>query len=129
MKSTQSKRMRVPYRVAPYVIPSALEPVEELLIVSQTVTEDSVQSVRAFAARTGLKLAAYEVDEMCDQWMQDTIEPGLFAFPTAEGSSQVRAILSGLRKGSGPAAARLDHEVAAWLRRQGVVTVSPGVPH
>jgi len=127
-KSNPGMRLRVPFRVAPYVIPSALEPVDELLIVSQDVTADSVRSVRAFAARTGLKLVAYEVDEMCDQWMQDTIEPGLFAFPTAEGSRQARACLSGLRKGSGPSAARLDQQVAAWLRRQGVVTVAPGTP-
>ena len=127
-KSKDSMRLRVPFRVAPYVIPSALEPVDELLIVSQAVTADSVRSVRAFAARTGLKLVAHEVDEMCDQWMQDTIEPGVFAFPTAEGSGQARACLSGLRKRSSPAAGRLDHQVATWLRRQGVVTVSPGVP-
>ena len=127
-KSEPGMRLRVPFRVAPYVIPSALEPVDELLIVSQPVTADSVRSVRAFAARTGLKLVAHEVDEMCDQWMQDTIEPGLFAFPTAEGSSQARACLSGLRKGSGSSAARLDQQVATWLRREGVVTVAPGIP-
>ena len=60
--------------------------------------------------------------------MQDTIEPGLFAFPTAEGSSQARACLIGLRKRSGSSAGRLDHQVATWLRRQGVVTVSPAIP-
>ena len=87
-KPKTSQVLRVPFRVAPFVIPSALEPVEELLIVSQAVTTDSVRSVRAFAARTGIKLVVHEVDEMCDQWMQDTIEPGLFAFPTAEGSDQ-----------------------------------------
>jgi protein-arginine deiminase len=127
-KRNDSIRLRVPFRVAPYVIPSALEPVEELLIVSQEVTADSVQSVREFAARTGLKLIAYDVDELCDQWMQDTIEPGLFAFPTALGSRQARACLSGLRKGSGSAAASLDFEIATRLRRQGVVTVAPGIP-
>ncbi len=127
-KSQPSQRRRVPFRVAPYVIPSALEPVDELLIVSQEVTEESVSSVRAFAARRGLKLVAHEVDELCDQWMQDTMEPGLFAFPTAEGIVQARACLTGIRKGSGLAADALDHEVARWLRRQGVVTVVPGIP-
>ena len=126
--SENSMRLRVPFRVAPYVIPSALEPVDELMIVSQAVTADSVHSVRAFAARTGLKLVAHEVDESCDQWMQDTIEPGLFAFPTALGSSQARACLSGLRKESGSEAARLDYQVARRLRRRGVVTVAPAIP-
>ena len=128
-KSDDGKRVRVPFRVAPFVIPSALEPVDELLIVSQECTDDSVRSVRAFAARTGLKLVTHDVDEDCDQWMQDTIEPGLFTFPTAHGSSrQARAGLSGLRKGSGPSAARLDYQVATRLRRQGVVMVRAGIP-
>jgi protein-arginine deiminase len=127
-KADQTNRLRVPFRVAPYVIPSALEPVDELLIVSQPFTADSVESVRAFAAKTGLKLVALEVGEACDQWMQDTIEPGLFPFPIAEGSRQARACLTGLRKGSSPLAAKLDQDVASWLRRHGVATVTPGVP-
>ncbi len=127
-KSRPSKSMRVPFRVAPYVIPSSLEPVDELLIASQDITEESVSSVRVFAARRGLKLVAHEVDEPCDQWMQDTIEPGLFAFPTDAGIAQARACLTGLRRGSGSAAEALDQEVATWLRRQGVVTVVPGIP-
>ena len=127
-KSKAIPMVRVPFRLAPFVIPSALEPVDELLIVSQTVTADSVRAVRAFAARTGLKLVTHEVDDMCDQWMQDTIEPGLFAFPTAEGSEQARACLSGLRKLSRPSSAKLDNKVARWLRRQGVVTLAPAIP-
>ena len=126
--SKNSPRLRVPFRVAPYVIPSALEPVDELLIVSQPVTDDAVRSVREFAARTRVKLVVDEVDEMCDQWMQDTIEPGLFAFPTARGIGQASAGLTGLRKGSGPSAAMLDQQVAMWLRDRGVVTVAPGIP-
>jgi protein-arginine deiminase len=109
-------------------MPSALEPVDELLIVSQELTADSVDSVRAFAAKTRLKLVAHELGETCDQWMQDTFEPGLFAFPTASGSDQARACLSGIRKGSRPEAGRLDSQVAASLRRQGVVTLAPATP-
>jgi hypothetical protein len=127
-KSSESTRLRVPFRVAPFVIPSALEPVEELLIVSQDGTTDSVHAVEAFATRTGTTLVAPDVDELCDQWMQDTIEPGIFAFPVAEGSSQARASLTGLRKRSGPGSAGLDYQVATWLRLQGVVTVAPGSP-
>ena len=41
--------------------------------------------MQAFAARTGLTLVAPEVDEMCDQWMQDTIEPGRFRVPDRRG--------------------------------------------
>ena len=48
--------MRVPFRVAPFIIPSALEPVEELLIVSLPITAESVREVKEFAAKTGLKI-------------------------------------------------------------------------
>ena len=118
-KSERGRRQRVPFRVAPYVIPSALEPVDELLIVSQAVTVDSVRAVRAFGARTGLKVVTPEVDEMCDQWIQDTIEPGLFVFPTTEGSNQARACLSGLRKRSGPARPGLTTRLQAGSGARG----------
>ena len=128
MKSQPDHRVRVPFRVPPFVIPSALEPVEELMIVSLPVTHDAVQAVRAFAARTGLRLVVHEAVDGCDQWMQDTIQPGLFAFPTPLGPEQVRANLTGLRKGPKASAARLDYQVARSLRRLGVVTLSAGIP-
>ena len=122
--------MRIPFRVAPYVIPSALEPVDELLMVSQLVTADAVQVIEAFAVKAGVRLIAHEGDEPepCDQWMQDTMQPGLFAFPTARGAEQARGNLTGLRKETSEIAATLDYQVASWLRRQGVVTVVPGIP-
>ena len=127
-KAQQGQQVRIPFRVAPYVIPSALEPVDELMMVSQLVTDDAVREVESFAAKTGLKLVAHETDEPCDQWMQDTMQPGLFAFPTALGSEQARASLTGLRKESTGLAETLDYLIAKGLRRQGVVTVVPGIP-
>ena len=90
MTSQRGTRVRVPFRVAPFIIPSTLDPVDELLIVSHEVTVDPVRSVQEFAERTSLSLIAPEVDETVDQWMQDTIEPGIFAFPTSKGNSQAR---------------------------------------
>ena len=110
------------------VIPSALEPVEELLIVSLPLTADPVRSVAAFAAKSGLKLDALKADLPCDQWMQDAIELGVMAFPTAVGPEQARAALTGIRKESNRSAARLDYQIARRLRRHGVVTVAPGSP-
>ncbi len=127
-KPGQGKGVRVPFRVPPYVIPSALEPVEELMIVGLPITDDAVRGVRDFASRTRLKLVVHHVQDTCDQWMQDTIQPGLFAFPTERGTVQVRASLTGLRKESRASAARLDSLVTRWLRHQGVVTIVAGVP-
>ena len=84
-KAQSGRRVRVPFRVAPFIIPSALEPVEELLIVSLPITAESVREVKEFAAKIGLKIVDLEMDEPCDQWMQDAFEPGLFAFPTDTG--------------------------------------------
>jgi protein-arginine deiminase len=127
-KGQNGQRVRVPFRVAPFIIPSALERVEELLIVSLPITADAVREVKEFAAKTGLKVADLEMDEPCDQWMQDAFEPGLFAFPTVLGAEQARGSLTGLRKEARASAARLDDHVARRLRRHGTVTVVPGAP-
>ena len=79
--------------------------------------------MKGFAAKTGLKVFDFEMNEPCDQWMQDTFEPGIFAFPTALGGEQARASLTGLRKESRASAARLDFQVSRWLRRHGVATL------
>ena len=121
-------RIRVPFRVAPYLIPSTLDPVEELLIVSHPITADSVDAVQAFAASTALKLFRLETFKRCDQWMQDTIEPGLFPFPTVERTRQARAALTGIRKRSQRSPAELDQKMAERLRARDIVTVVPGVP-
>jgi protein-arginine deiminase len=60
--------------------------------------------------------------------MQDTIQPGLFAFPSGPGIEQTRANLMGLRRETSEIAATLDSQVANWLRRRSVVTVVAGVP-
>jgi hypothetical protein len=124
----RGKSLRVPFRVAPFVIPSAVEPVEELMIVSLPVTADAVRGVLAFSAKPSVKLVVHEVQGPSDQWMQDTIQPGLFAFPAAMGTEQARASLTGLRKESRASAAKLDYQVVRWLRRHGVVTVAAAVP-
>jgi protein-arginine deiminase len=127
-KAQGGQQVRVPFRVAPFIIPSALERVEELLIVSLPITAESVQAVKGFAATTGLKVIDLEMDEPCDQWIQDAFEPGLFTYPTSLGPEQARASLNGLRKEARASAARLDDHVGRRLRRHGVVTVVPGAP-
>jgi Protein-arginine deiminase (PAD) len=126
-KAQRGRHVRLPFRVAPFIIPSALDPVEELLIVSLPITDDSVSEVREFAEKTGLRVFDLDMSDPCDQWMQDTMEPGIFAFPTALGGQQARASLTGLRKEARTSAARLDYHAARWLRRRGVATVAPGI--
>jgi protein-arginine deiminase len=120
--------VRVPFRVAPFLIPSPLDPVERMLIVSHANTREAVKALEGFAHETGLKLYVHQAKPPCDQWMQDTIEPGVFAFPAAEGVRQAQAALSGLRKDFGSWSAALDQQVVERLREDGVITLAPGVP-
>ena len=124
----KDERVQVPFRVAPLLIPSALEPVEELMIVSEPITADAVRVVQSFATKIDVKLNVFMADVTCDQWIQDAFQPLLFAFPTPSGPEQVRAVLTGLRQNAGRAQARLDSQVARRMRRHGVVTVAPGLP-
>jgi protein-arginine deiminase len=118
--------VRVPFRVAPFLIPSSLDPVEELMIVAQAATTESVKALEALSAKTGLKLRVHTSKPDSDQWMQDTIEPGVFAYPAVGQVVQVRAVLTGLRQWFWKASAGLDREIAGRLRDDGVVTVVPG---
>ena len=127
-KSQSGTRLRVPFRVAPYVIPSALDPVDELLIVSQAITADSVRSVRVFTASTGLALVIPRSTSCATSGCKTRSNRVFSRFRPPRGSVKPPACLIGLRKRSGPASGRLDHQVATWLRRQGVVTVPPASP-
>jgi protein-arginine deiminase len=109
------------------LIPSPLDPVEQLLVVSDTGTASAVKALKAFAAETGVKLQVHKAKPPTDQWMQDTIEPGVFAFPAGANVEQARAAMFGLRRWFWNASARLDQQVAEWLREDGVVAVVPGI--
>lgn len=125
---TNAASHQVPFRVAPFIVPTSLDPVDEVLIVQQPTTANSVKALRAMMASTSVPLFALSKDEASDQWMQDAIEPGLFTFPTATGVEQARGVLSGLRKEFGANAAALDRQIAAELRERGTVTVAAGAP-
>jgi protein-arginine deiminase len=119
--------IKIPIRVAPFIIPSALDPVEEILIVAQEATEGAVKSMQAFAERSKIKLTVHDAQPPADQWMQDTIEPGVFAFPSAGALEQVRGALTGIRKGFRHSSAALDRQVFERLQRDNVVTIAAGV--
>jgi protein-arginine deiminase len=60
--------------------------------------------------------------------MQDTMEPGVFAVPSATGPTQRRGIMSGQRREFGAGAAGLDRQITDRLRERGHVTVMQSVP-
>ena len=119
---------RVPFRVAPFIIPCALETAEEVLIVSRANTADAVRDLKQWSDSTKIAVYTLEAQDPCDQWMQDTMEPGVFAFPSAAGLVQAPGIMSGQRREFGAGAAGLDRQIADRLAERGQVIVRQSVP-
>lgn len=121
-------KVRVPFRVAPFIIPCSLDPVKELLVVEMEDTAGAVKGLAAFAKETGVALHVLPGKTPCDQWMQDTIEPGVYAFPSAGETTLARGALTGLRAKFWNTAAGLDQQASDWLLETGVVAIVAGPP-
>ena len=119
---------RIPFRVAPFIIPCALEAADEVLIVARASTADAVKDLVKWSATTRIKVFTLDAQDPCDQWMQDTMEPGVFTFPAAAGVMQSRGVMSGQRREFGVGAAGLDRQIAERLRERGQVIVRQSVP-
>lgn len=126
--ATADKGCEVPFRVAPFLIPGPLDPVSEILIVSSEDTTAAVADLRKLADASGINLTVHEAPPPADQWMQDTIEPGVFVVPSQPEPAQSQAALSGVRSGFGEWASALDRQVTTLLDQRGVVTLAPGLP-
>ncbi len=114
-------------RVAPLILPSALDPVSDVLIVDRAETRPSVDGLKALAEKAAFNLIRHE-SKSGDVWMQDTIEPGVFTHPNFKAPMQVHAALTGLRKEFGRGAGELDAEVQQLLSKRRMVTVQAGEP-
>jgi hypothetical protein len=127
-RGAASKRTVVSFRVAPYIVPSTLEPVDELLVIAEPATAGVVEILRVVAARAKIKFSPIKPRHACAPWMQDTMQPGVFIFPTHDKTEQIQASLLAVRKELPTPAASLDRQVAELMRVRGVVTVKAGVP-
>jgi hypothetical protein len=117
--------VRVPVRVTPFIIPSPLDPVEQLLVVAMDETTEGVQDIKQFAANAKVNLYLHQAIQPCDQWMQDTIETGVFV---RSSRVQSRAALVGLRGEMAPRCAGLDKQIARWLVQAKTVMIEAGIP-
>jgi Protein-arginine deiminase (PAD) len=127
LQGADSTIARIPCRVAPFLIPSSLDPVADVLIVDRKETEAIVDAMKVQAARAGFRLVRHEAKGEADTWMQDTIEPGLFAYPTPDSPRTMNAALTGVRKQFSPGSNELDVQVREMLQSRGFLTVQPGV--
>ena len=119
---------RIPFRVSPFIIPCALDKADEVLIVARASTADAVTDLKQWSTSTKVAVSTLDAQDPCDQWMQDTMEPGVFAFPSSSGLIQARGIMSGQRREFGAGAAGLDRQIADRLSERGQVIVHQSVP-
>ncbi|MDR3618576.1 MAG: protein-arginine deiminase family protein [Paludisphaera borealis] len=127
LQGAGSTVVRIPCRVAPFLIPSPLDPVADVLIVDHKATEATVEAMKVQAAAVGFRLVAYQGRREADMWMQDTMQPGLFAYPTPENPRMMNAALIGGRRHWRHGSNELDARVRETLQKCGFLTVQPGV--
>ena len=120
---------RLTCRVAPFLLASALDPVEELYIVRNPMTEHVVDTLRAIVPQTSAMLSEVTVANSIDAdvWMQDTVEIGRFCLPTADGVQQVPGVLTGLRTHDHELDCKpLDRGVRAYFNARNMILIDAG---
>ena len=87
------------FRVAPFLLASAIDAVEEVLVVHTPLTLKFIEKLKQLIPQMGAKLRPVEFDDgnASDVWMQDTVEIGKVCHPTPRSAEQRIAILGGLR--------------------------------
>lgn len=116
----------------PFLLTSALDPVEEVLVVENRLTASFVDALRHIIPQTGATLTALHFDDAyeSDVWMQDTVEIGRFCVPTEQGVEQFIGVLAGIRsKHGGPTDCKpLDRNMHAYFTDRGAVILEPAAP-
>jgi protein-arginine deiminase len=125
--TAESKVITAQFRAAPFIVPSALDPVDEILVVDVPSTKTIVEGLRTLTQKVGVRLTVHS-GERPDVWMQDTVEFGQFAVPSASGADQFTAALTGVRKEFGFGAGALDSQIRQMLQDRQAVIVDAGKP-
>ena len=90
----------VHFRVAPFLLASALDPVEEVLVVDNSRTTRFVRALKGILRQIGVPLRTIRVaaggDEY-DLWPQDALEIGRICVPSGQEVRQIVAVLTGIR--------------------------------
>jgi hypothetical protein len=124
-----------PAVIAPVLLASSLDPVEEVLVVRNQRTAGFCETLAALLPWTEEKPALRPLDHAdssSDLWMQDTVEIGRVAVPETDGKTrQIVAPLLGLRAkhDMGLNCAPLDALVGRHFERtRGAVPITVGEP-
>jgi protein-arginine deiminase len=119
------------FRVAPFLLASALDHVEEVLVIGSARTSGFVEVLQRLLpqAGAGLQVIRFEGETESDVWAQDTAEIGRICVPAAEGAQQAIAVLTGIRaKYTGFNTEPLDRNIREHFRDVGAVIVDAAQP-
>ena len=120
------------FHTAPFVLASALDRVESVLVVDNTHSASLVAALRSTLTPLGVNLETVRVDDGFenDVWMQDAVEIGRVCVPSRGGIRQPVAILSGIRaKHEGPViCGPLDRAVRGLLQQQHALVADMAEP-
>ena len=88
------------FRVAPFQLASSLDPVEQVLVVRNELTQTVVDALETMVRKAGATLHTIDIGGpgQTDMWMQDTVEIGRYVVPGPDGvARQAVGLLPGLR--------------------------------
>ena len=117
--------------VAPFLLASSQDPVEEVLVVKNRRTADFIKALRNIVPQTTARLSPIEVEDgtESDVWVQDTVEIGRVCAPSIQGDQQAVAVLAGIRaKHDGINCGPLDRHVRHYFSNLGAIVVEAASP-
>lgn len=122
----------VHFRVAPFLLASSLDPVDEVLVVENARTSRFVQVAERILQQIGVRMRAIRVardEEEFDIWPQDAVEIGRICVPGGHGVHQIVAVLTGLRaKHEGINCEPLDRAARSAFEKQGAILADVAKP-
>jgi protein-arginine deiminase len=129
----ESGTWQVSFRVAPFLLASALDPAEEVLVVENPRTagfartlERTLQEMRVPMRR--IRVPGDEAEEY-DRWPQDALEIGRICAPSGRDVLQVVAVLTGLRaKHETMNCEPLDRRARKVFKDRAAILADVGVP-
>jgi len=117
--------------VAPFLMASSLDPVDEVLVVKNRRTMHFVDALRETLSHTGVRLSLIEVQNgtESDVWVQDSVEIGRVCVPGIEGAKQAVAVLTGIRsKHEGIKCEPLDRHMKQYFQGRAAILVEAAGP-
>jgi protein-arginine deiminase len=122
----------VRFRVAPFLLASAVDPVEEVVVLGNSPTAGFVKALEPILQQIGVPERTIRVgvaESEYDLWPQDALEIGRICVPSAQGVRQIVAVLPGIRaKQDWLDPAPLDRAARSAFEEQGAIIADVAIP-